>query len=150
MDWYNTLYCTYDPATFEQLPELFFNIDGVDYKVPRESLYVPLDEYDDLMAVEITYIDGWDEWLFGLTFLENYYTVYDMEQQRLGFAMSKSSTMAPKNLAENATASLLAQDSIQAVSEGSDGMMMGLNFTACAALPVLALGLMYKACKSSK
>ena len=48
--------------------------------MPRESLYVPLDDYADLMAVEITYIDGWDEWLFGLTFLENYYTVYDMDQ----------------------------------------------------------------------
>lgn len=79
VDWYNTLYCTYDPETFYQLPELFFKIDGKDYRVPRESLYVPLDEYDDLMAVEITYIDGWDEWLFGLTFLENYYTVYDMD-----------------------------------------------------------------------
>lgn len=45
VDWYNTLYCTYDPATFDQLPELFFNIEGVEYKVPRESLYVPLDEY---------------------------------------------------------------------------------------------------------
>ena len=94
VDWYNTLYCTYDAKTFDQLPELFFNIDGKDYKVPRESLYVPLDEYEDLMAVEITYIDGWDEWLFGLTFLENYYTVYDMDQQRIGFAVSKTSTLA--------------------------------------------------------
>ena len=57
--------------------------------MPRESLYVPLDGYTALMAVEITYIDGWNEWLFGLTFLENYYTVYDMEEQRIGFAMSK-------------------------------------------------------------
>jgi len=30
-------------------------------------------------VVEITYIDGWNEWLFGLTFLQNYYAVYDME-----------------------------------------------------------------------
>lgn len=42
VDYYNTLYCTYDPETFDQLPELYFNIDGKDYKVPRESLFVPL------------------------------------------------------------------------------------------------------------
>ena len=95
VDSYNTLYCTYDPKTFDQLPELYFNVDGKDYKVPRESLYVPLIGYDGLMAVEITYIEGWNEWLLGLTFLENYYTVYDMDQQRIGFAQSKSSNMTP-------------------------------------------------------
>ena len=52
------------------------------------------------MAVEITYIDGWDEWLFGLTFLENYYTVYDMDEQRIGFALSKSSTMVTEAASE--------------------------------------------------
>jgi len=80
VDDYNTLYCTYDPEKFDQLPELFFNIDGKDYRLPRESLYVPVDKYDSIVTVEITYIDGWDEWLFGLTFLESYYTVYDMDQ----------------------------------------------------------------------
>ena len=75
--------------------------------MPRESLYVPLDEYEDLMAVEITYIDGWDEWLFGLTFLENYYTVYDMEEQRIGFAMSKSSKMIPETASESTSISAL-------------------------------------------
>lgn len=79
------------------MPELFFTIDGKEYKVPRESLYVVLDEYDGLMVVEVTYIRGWEEWLFGLTFLQNYYTVYDMENQQVGFALSKSSTMAPEN-----------------------------------------------------
>jgi len=42
-----------------------------------------MDDYyynQTLLAVEVTYITGWDEWLFGLTFLENYYTVYDMEE----------------------------------------------------------------------
>lgn len=47
--------------------------------MPRESLYVRLDEQDNLFVVEVTYIDGWDEWLLGLTFLENYYAVYDMD-----------------------------------------------------------------------
>ena len=81
--------------------------------MPRESLYVPLDEYNDLMAVEITYIDGWDEWLFGLTFLENYYTVYDMEEQRIGFAMSKSSKMISETASETDITTLLAENQAQ-------------------------------------
>jgi len=44
IDLYNTLYCTYDPAEFDKLPELFFNVSGKDYKVPRESLYVILED----------------------------------------------------------------------------------------------------------
>ena len=56
--------------------------------------YVPLEEYSGWMAVEVTYIKGWNEWLFGLTFLENYYAVYDMENQAVGFALSKQSVMA--------------------------------------------------------
>ena len=81
VDWWNSLYCLYDAETYKKLPELTFTVNGIDYRVPRESLYVPLDSYEHLLAVEITYIDGWDQWLFGLTFLENYYAVYDMERQ---------------------------------------------------------------------
>ena len=40
------------------------------------------------MVVEMTFMQGWNEWLFGLTFLQNYYAVYDLENQKVGFAMS--------------------------------------------------------------
>lgn len=99
------------------------------------------------MAVEITYIDGWDEWLFGLTFLENYYTVYDMDQQRIGFAMSKSSNMAPGK--QQVTSALLATGPSEVVSE-SISMSTNASYAAYAAVPVLALGLLYKAFKSRK
>ena len=73
-----------------------FVVNGKDYYVPRKSLYVPVESYNnwEYVNVEITFISGWDEWMFGLTFLENYYTVYDMEEQRIGFAVSKTSSMA--------------------------------------------------------
>jgi len=87
----------------ENLPELSFMINGSEYRVPRSSLYTPIDEYPGWVTVEITYITGWNEWLFGLTFLENYYTVYDMEEQRIGFAMSKTSSMATEGTALLAT-----------------------------------------------
>ena len=95
VDWYGSLYCVHELENFDSLPELHFKIEGKDYTVPRESLYVPIEEYPGLMAVEMTYISGWNEWLFGLTFLENYYAVYDMDQQKIGFALSNTSTMAP-------------------------------------------------------
>ena len=40
VDYYNTLYCIYDENEYHKLPELHFKVDGKDYKVPRESLYV--------------------------------------------------------------------------------------------------------------
>ena len=64
---------------YDLLPELIFTIEGKEYRVPKESLYVEVDGWGPIMTVEITYIDGWEEWLLGLTFLENYYAVYDMD-----------------------------------------------------------------------
>jgi len=47
VDWWNTLYCLYDAEIYAKLPELTFTVNGTEYRVPRESLYVPLDEYGD-------------------------------------------------------------------------------------------------------
>jgi len=153
IDYYNTLYCTYDPVEYEKLPELFFKIDGKDYKVPRESLYVVLDDYSDLMAVEVTYIRGWNEWLFGLTFLQNYYTVYDMEEQKVGFAISKSSIMAPQNTilpieefeVIESTVLLATPATEQTTSEWGVA-----SIAAAAVVPIAAMGLLYKMLRSKK
>ena len=142
IDFYNTLYCNYTQEIFDQLPEMTFTLSGRQYRVPRESLYVPLDEYDDLMTVEITYIDGWDEWLFGLTFLENYYAVYDMENQRVGFAQSKSSRMSQTS----ATTKLLASPQPDAESlHLSHATSFGV-----AAASLIACGLLLRVCRKQK
>jgi len=141
VDWYNTFYCVYDEKIFDQLPELTFTINGKEYRVPRESLYVPLDEYEDLMAVEITYIDGWDEWLFGLTFLENYYAVYDMERQQVGFALSKSSNLA--NITEAATSFLVEPLENQPTSSALEATVLGLAVAGCA----VAAGVIARLCR---
>ena len=45
VDWWNTLYCLYDAEVYEKLPELTFTLSGKEYRVPKESLYVPLEGY---------------------------------------------------------------------------------------------------------
>ena len=60
IDFNNTIFCKFDKLSYNKLPELEFEIGGKQYRVPRKSLYVPLDDYKNLMAVEVTYIDGWD------------------------------------------------------------------------------------------
>ena len=75
IDWYSQVSCT---KTTSPLPDLVFTINGKDYTVPAENLYTQsLDDYNEFY-VEIVYLYGWDEWILGITFLENYYTVYDM------------------------------------------------------------------------
>lgn len=76
----------------EDLPELTITIEGKEYRVPRESLYMQDESFEGWVIVEISFIEGWEEWLFGLTFLENYYSVYDMEKSRIGLAASKTSS----------------------------------------------------------
>jgi len=75
------------------LPELTFNIGGKNYRVPRASLYKPYGWHKKNCYVEVTALDSWEEWILGLTFLENYYAVYDQENLQVGFAESITSKL---------------------------------------------------------
>ena len=78
------------------------------------------------MTVEVTYIDGWDEWILGLTFLENYYAVYDKENNNIGLALSKMSSMAPQATDDT---SMLA-DATSAVNGDDMHQLVGTYATA--------------------
>ena len=103
IDWYNTMTCYLeDWYQYEDLPEMEVQLSGKTYRIPRESLYTKEENGGiffsyPFVTVEVTYISGWDEWILGLTFLENYYVVYDMEHSNIGFALSKTSSMAPSD-----------------------------------------------------
>ena len=104
------------------------------------------------MTVEVTYIRGWNEWLFGLTFLQNYYAVYDMEEQMIGFAISKTSTLASdmailpvEQLNTFDSTMLLGEFNTKATSEWSVG-----SCAAAAFIPTAAMILLYKMIRSKK
>ena len=79
-DEWSNVYCYIGPPeNLELMPDLIFTIDGKDYRVPRESLYTPHFEDPEWYVVEVMYLSGWNEYLVGLTFLQNYYAVYDMD-----------------------------------------------------------------------
>lgn len=92
-DEYMQVYCECAGSLYHELPELTFRIGGKNYRVPRESLYKPYGFRQNNCYVEVSALDGWEEWILGLTFLENYYAVYDMENMQIGFAESITSKL---------------------------------------------------------
>ena len=69
----------------ELFPDFRFVIDGEEYILPRES-YV-LAEGNEC-ALKFMTSNQIDILILGLNFFENYYTVFDQENRRIGFAPS--------------------------------------------------------------
>ena len=72
-------------AESKKFPDLHFNIDGTIYTLPRES-YILME--DGICALKIMTSSAIDIWILGLNFFENYYTIFDQENRRVGFAPS--------------------------------------------------------------
>jgi hypothetical protein len=76
-------------------PDIHFNIDGILYTLPRES-YVLVE--GSVCALKLMSTASMNVWILGLNFFENYYTIFDQENRRVGFAPSIHAVSRMSNL----------------------------------------------------
>ena len=70
------------------VPDIHFTINGDDFVIPRDSWF---ERQNSKGVCHIKFMHGpaHNSWILGLNFFNSYYTVFDYEQKRLGFAKSK-------------------------------------------------------------
>lgn len=102
--------------------------------MPRESLYKRYGWLKNKCLVEVTSLQGWEEWILGLTFLENYYAVYDMENLRVGFAESITSKLGSRGNPQN----MLSQISVHEPANQGLGALEIFGIAGLSILGVVA------------
>lgn len=90
--------CICSDAEYAQFPPLKVQIDNYVYTLNKEN-YVDRSGrtcYFKLMSLDFP--PDYRFWVMGITFFHNYYTVFDSDNKRMGFAVSKLSTGISENI----------------------------------------------------
>jgi hypothetical protein len=91
-DEYTNLICKcpgYEPHKWDRIfPRLATSFDGTRYEIPAQSYIMPQSNEECIVELHKMDEEYWNIYIFGLTFMENYYSVYDMENNRVGLALS--------------------------------------------------------------
>lgn len=69
----------------QSIPDIEFDIGGKTYSIPRDKWF---ERSGNQCVIKFMHGPHKDYWILGLNFFENYYTVFDYEQMRIGFADS--------------------------------------------------------------
>lgn len=84
----------YDPDSWGEIfPRLRTKIDDITYIIPIKSYIMPTGNSECIVEMHSMDADYWEIYIFGLTFMENYYSVYDMESNRVGMALSNNNKL---------------------------------------------------------
>lgn len=79
-----------DCKKLHQLPTVSFNLGGIDFSLSPEEYVI---NYEGICASAFTSMDLLSEgeplWILGDVFMRKYYTIFDMEQHRVGLALAK-------------------------------------------------------------
>lgn len=79
-------YCTSDNY-LDYFPDLTFHIDAHQYFIPKESYVL---KTGNICQIAIMTHSTMEIWILGLNFFENYYTVFDQENMKVGFAVNRN------------------------------------------------------------
>ena len=83
----NTLHsCHCSANEYAALPDLTFDIGGETYTIFRHDWVERSD--DGQCVIKFMHAPGSSQWILGLNFFKNYYTVFDYSGPRIGFADS--------------------------------------------------------------
>lgn len=77
--------CKCSESQHRQIPDLEFTIGGHQYKINRDQWF---ERAEDTCVIKFMHAPGRNMWILGLNFFTNYYTVFDYENMKIGFAES--------------------------------------------------------------
>ena len=77
--------CECTEEQHQAIPDISFKIHGDSYSIPRDKW---VERGSGQCVVKFMHGPHKDYWILGLNFFENYYTVFDYENQSIGFADS--------------------------------------------------------------
>lgn len=79
-----------DCATINDLPDILLTINGVEYQLGPQDYTIVLERDFSINPICISSFSSSDEdnWVLGQVFLQKYYSIYDLANKRVGFALA--------------------------------------------------------------
>ena len=86
---YNLYSCFCDDSEFADFPDIKVQIDNSFYLLTKENYIDRTNKVCYFKLMSLDFPPSTRFWVMGVTFFHNYYTVFDAQNKRMGFAPSK-------------------------------------------------------------